>query len=377
MFVERFFNKKSEELKVEDIQNFIAKKIEENVNLDYKGILILNDMEKIAKHVSGFANTEGGLLILGVSEEKQLAGKRKERIYPGAIEWTDHSYTKEQLERTINGNTDPPVPLKIVPVRKSEDDPKVIFLLDIPRSNELHMHKTHSFYKRLNFESKPMEREEIINFIKIRLSYERWAWFRFHLDEALVGFMGRVIVRLNPAFAETSKRNPKKIPREFKNFITLPDEKLIDIVKKVKIRDLRKLDREAMYFAADLDKINTYPHEDITPEEHMLFDDLRQRATHLSWDWQELVIDYVNFHKIHGDWASLSCIEFAKTVEDEKEFLGQISSYLGFLVSFSKDVLKLKSMLDEIQERYGEFESCKVIQSRYDWLKKVKQHESS
>lgn len=371
MFIERFFNKKSEELKVEDIQNFIVKKIEENVNLDYKGILILSDMEKIARHVSAFANTEGGLLILGVSEEKKLVGKRKERIYPGAIVWTDHSYTKERLERAINGTADPPVPLKIVPIRKSEDDPKAIFLLDIPRSNELHMHKkTHCFYKRLNFESKPMEREEIINFIKVRLSYERCAWFRYHLDEALVEFMDGVLVRLNPTYAETSDKDPKRVPSEFENFVALPKEELIDIVRQVTIRDLRKFDGEVPYLAADLEKANTYSHEDITPEERVLFDDLREQADHLSWNWHESLIEDVKFCEIQGDWLSLSCAEFARATKYEAQFLAQISRYLKHLVSFSKHVLELKSMLDEIQKKYGEFESCKVVQSRYDWLKR-------
>jgi len=98
-FIERFFNKKPEELKVEDVQNFIDKKIEENVSLDYKHISSIDDMEKFARHVSGFANTEGGLIILGVNEDKQLMGKREERIYPGSITWVRHGYTKERLEK--------------------------------------------------------------------------------------------------------------------------------------------------------------------------------------------------------------------------------------------------------------------------------------
>lgn len=370
-FIQRFFKKAPEELEVQDVQNFIYKKIEENVNLDYKDISLIEDTEKLSKHVCAFANTEGGLLILGVREAISSVGKKKQRIYPGTITWVNHSYSREQLEEKLKTKIDPPVSLKIVPIRKSREDPKLIFLLDIPESNELHMHKnTHRFYKRLNFESVPMEREEIINFIKIRLRYERCAWFRFHLNAVLVDFMDGVLVRLNPQYAKTRYFDPRKISKKFENFITLPVEKIIDVVKQVTIRDLLRFDMEISDIAADLGKINTYPHEDITPEERVLFDSVKDQATQLSWNLEEFCEKDASWHKIGNDWRSLSCIEFARATKHEEHFLHRLSSYVRSLVWFSREILKLKRMLDELQRKYGEFKSCKVVQNIYDWSKK-------
>ena len=340
-FIERFFKKKPEDIKTEDIQKFIDQKIEESVNLDYKSISIINNIEKLAKHVSAFANTEGGLLILGVSEEKRSRGKKKIGIYPGNITWIDHSYDRERLEKKLNANIDPSVHIRIVPVRKTNDEPKVIFLLDILKSNELHIDKkTRRFYKRLNFESVPMERIDVINFIKIRLSYERCAWFRYHLDIALARFMDGVLVRLDPRYAEKRDLDRKKIPREFKNFITLPIDKVIDIVKHVKIIDLLKFDREVSYIAKDLEEINSYPHGNITPEEHVLFDSLKEEATQLSWDLREFCNEEVKFHKVGNDFRTLSWIDFAKATKGEEYFFDYLTGNLRILIMFSRDVLK-------------------------------------
>jgi len=362
-FIERFFKKKPEEVKVEDVQKFINRKIEESVNLDYKSISIINNIKKIAKYVSAFANTDGGLLILGVSEERRSKGKKTQKIYPENITWINHSYTREHLEKKLNASVDPAVPLRIVPIRKSKDEPKVIFLLDIPKSNELYMHRnTHRFYKRLNFESVPMERIDVIGFIKIRLSYERCAWFRFHLDEKLVGFMDEAICALSPQIREFDH---KKIVKAFENFLKLPIEKIFHDVKHIKIREAVGLGDDLKYLGEELDKINEYPHDEVTPEERMLFDGIREeaRSEQQLWD-MSVYAEWAEFRKIEN-WMNLSILEFAKAIKDEEHFLKRIRNHTRFLISFLKDVLKLKKLLDEMKKRYGDFESSKVVQERY------------
>ncbi len=87
-FVERFFRQsKPEAITLNDLKRFVSERIEENQNLEYKprGLLVKQDdsiltstdprhiigFAALAKSVVGFANAEGGLLILGVKEKAQ------------------------------------------------------------------------------------------------------------------------------------------------------------------------------------------------------------------------------------------------------------------------------------------------------------------
>ena len=141
-FVELFF-KDRKEITAEDIESFISQQIEENMNLDYKDIKLYNNPDKLANHIASFANSEGGLIILGVSEKKIKDEKGKTtNIYPKEITWGETSLPKETLENKIKVRIKPQIDgLLIKPIRKKE---KVIFLIDIPKSNSSpHMSPDH------------------------------------------------------------------------------------------------------------------------------------------------------------------------------------------------------------------------------------------
>ena len=63
-------------MKIEDINNFISNKIEENLNLDYKASDALQRNDKktneISKDVSAFANSDVGLIIYGIKEDEDI-----------------------------------------------------------------------------------------------------------------------------------------------------------------------------------------------------------------------------------------------------------------------------------------------------------------
>ena len=166
VFIEQFFEGKKE-IKPEDIEFFVFQRIEENLNLDYKDSEAYNNADKLAGHVASFANSGGGLIILGVNQDeiKDARGKIT-KIYPKEVNWGEASLNKERLENKLASRINPPITgLIIKPVRNEKD--KVIFLIDIPKSDFApHMSPDHKYNRRTNFGTMAMEHYEVANLFK-------------------------------------------------------------------------------------------------------------------------------------------------------------------------------------------------------------------
>jgi hypothetical protein len=169
-FIDKFFRKKPEDVTKEDLEAFLTRKIEENLNLDYKTIQAYYDFDELSKDVSAFANSEGGLLILGFSQDEIKKGKAVVKVLPKELTWGEEALSKERLEDNLVGKIQPRIDgIKIQPVREGNGSMRVIFLVDIPQSkNRPHMASDKRYYKRLNFRKTPMEHFEIVNLLKVR-----------------------------------------------------------------------------------------------------------------------------------------------------------------------------------------------------------------
>lgn len=142
-----------------DIDYLIKNEVEENIHLDYKRAEALSKDNKaineISKDVSAFANSDGGIIIYGLSEENH---KPKERSFvDGSI------FTKEWLETKILDNIHQRIDgLIIYPIRNDGDIRKTIYVVKIPRSDSApHMAIDHKYYLRHNFSSIPMEEYQV------------------------------------------------------------------------------------------------------------------------------------------------------------------------------------------------------------------------
>jgi hypothetical protein len=152
-----FFEKT--EYSIDDLTALINNSAEESVHLDFKaaGSLSKDDKKKaeIAKDVSAFANSDGGIIVYGIEEQEHKAH---------ALSYIDgNTYTKEWLEQVIQDKIQRRIErLEIFPIRDNGDIAKSIYIVKIPRSsNTLHMSADKCYYKRNNFRSVKMEEYEV------------------------------------------------------------------------------------------------------------------------------------------------------------------------------------------------------------------------
>ena len=152
---------------IKEIDFFISSNAEESINLDFKRGDALRkgidakDREKIksdiAKDVSSFANSDGGIIVYGI-EEKHFKAHKLHFV-------NGNEFTKETLEQIINTRIHRKIDgLIIDPIRYEDKIDQTIFVVKIPRSaNAPHMTSDNKFYRRYNFESVAMEEYEVRN----------------------------------------------------------------------------------------------------------------------------------------------------------------------------------------------------------------------
>jgi hypothetical protein len=148
------FKKPLSEVEFSDIQKLQDDKIEESVILDYKKEMISEN--DLVKHITAFSNTSGGFLIFGI-EESGRGG------YPVSIPGIEAGINVERLEQIIISNIRPRIGVQFgrIPISDSADG--VILIIRIPEGQNRPYcdMKSHRYYRRYNYEAKPMDEFEI------------------------------------------------------------------------------------------------------------------------------------------------------------------------------------------------------------------------
>ena len=144
---------------IADLQELIADQVQESLTLDYKASTALVKTEayraELSKDVSAFANSAGGRIVFGITEDNHLPAAIDAGVDPTVI-------TREWIEQVINSNIQPRVQgitIKQIDVGQG----RVTYALDIPQATSLapHQARDHRYYKRYNFQSIAMEDYEV------------------------------------------------------------------------------------------------------------------------------------------------------------------------------------------------------------------------
>lgn len=161
---------------INDVESLIKNQVQENVNLDYKRSISLENNEKnkneISKDVSAFANSNGGKIIYGVEEENHLPKEIDDGIESeGKREW---------LEQVINSRIRPRIQNVVIqPIELEASPGKAIFAVEIPQGLTAYQASDYRYYRRFNFQSVPMHDYEV------KMTINRFKEPKLELDIAL------------------------------------------------------------------------------------------------------------------------------------------------------------------------------------------------
>jgi hypothetical protein len=141
---------------VAEIDRLIVDEVQESLYLDYKDSRAVDSSKfgELAKDVSAFANSDGGVIIYGIQEKDHLPlGK------DGGVE--HNKYSRERLEQVISSNISPRIDdIRIAQIPLSAATS--IYVIGVPKSFRApHQSSDKKYYKRYNFQSLPMEDYEI------------------------------------------------------------------------------------------------------------------------------------------------------------------------------------------------------------------------
>jgi hypothetical protein len=142
---------------IDHLSDLIQRKIEESLNLEFKGSDAWNQPgQRIGKSISAFANSDGGLLIVGISEG---SSRGKNQKIAGKLEPIND--TKEQFQQKLWNLVKPwPSGTIIVPVKCDGGN---VFLNEIPgnQSPPIQDVQSKAYYMRTNSINMPMEAYQV------------------------------------------------------------------------------------------------------------------------------------------------------------------------------------------------------------------------
>ncbi len=163
---------KFEIINQEFFESLIQNGIEENLHLDYKEKVDLNNAE-IAKDISSFANKDGGNIIYGIKEFNQK---------PTKITPIQEKGVRERIDQIALNGIDPSLNIRIKPVDVDVDGVKgQIFVISIPKKYpRIHQAKKRKkYYQRTEFTTSAMSNSEIeLAFNLAHESNEKFKKFR-------------------------------------------------------------------------------------------------------------------------------------------------------------------------------------------------------
>ena len=198
LFSKNYFKKENiEDITYDDVVNFFKEERQESDKIEYKSFVISekNDVpigkkiDGVIKSITGFLNSDGGLLIWGAPSGKKLPNKI-EKIFIGELSLVNQLYEKDQLISKISDRITP-LPRGIL-FHRIENNKKYIYLFEIPKSEYSPHQFDNRFYMRIDGQSKPAPYHYVealfkqIKFPKLNVYLKLFDWKKVNDDFQLI-----------------------------------------------------------------------------------------------------------------------------------------------------------------------------------------------
>ena len=338
------FKKPLSEVEFSDIQKLQDDKIEESVILDYKKEMISDN--DLVKHITAFSNTSGGFLIFGI-EESGRGG------YPVSIPGIEAGINVERLEQIIISNIRPRIGVQFGRIPISDLADRVILIIRIPEGQNRPYcdMKSHRYYRRYNYEAKPMDEFEIESL------YQK----RFFGASKLAKYVEETI--------SVPITKPLDLPERIDGHIIITplriDDRIIDTSDEKQIK--ANFDHDKMRF-------------DPTPKSYYLQGMAEPSRYGIKWCVEDPTIEVhrnglVHFARVYGSLREtkntklidvdtlaselLQTIQFADKIYSTYEFVGKVKIILRVINTLnSKIVIGGPFQYREIRPKCGAEEIC-------------------
>jgi len=112
-------------------------------------------IDKLSKEISGFANTEGGHIIIGIETEHTEKEPEKAVQLDQGILFKD--FSPETIQRQLEASISPPLPgLRFIHIKSEHDEKRYYLVIEVPKGNTAHQAKDKHYYGRSEFETIPL-----------------------------------------------------------------------------------------------------------------------------------------------------------------------------------------------------------------------------
>lgn len=329
MWVEQILQtKKPEKIHLE---NLIKEKRREDANIEYKRLDVINgDSEKLIRSVISLALGQGGLLILGMDEDA-------DKLLPKKLIWGNiQDYPKVRLESILIDNIVPNISLTIHPV---VDQNKIVYVIDIPRSDRIHINKNNKCYQRKDCQIREMSPIDIEMFIREAINYSSCAYFRYRLASEIHCWFDEVLGRIDPEY------DPEEIQLidRFEILLEMIDNrKLLHKKYSYDRYNLVKVATATRFFISELKDILKYDYINVTPDEKIL---TQKISGIIEPDYEKIPFEIINSLELERMMKNEEMIEY-----NIRGFFSTIN-----LSGLGRISIILAKKYIELQEKYGNF----------------------